>query len=114
MPLQAHVSAAKAAIDALSASCAIELGPRGITSNVIAPGPIFDTEGAERLMLKEQREQIARAVPVGRGGRVRDIADATVWLLAGSGDFVNGSVVVGEFLFFWGVFGWGLEGFADL
>ena len=53
-------------------------------------------------MLKEQREQIARAVPVGRGGRVRDIADATVWLLAGSGDFVNGSVVVGEFLFFLG------------
>ena len=62
-------------------------------------------------MLKEQREQIARAVPMGRGGRVRDIADATVWLLAGSGDFVNGSVVVGEFLFFFGVsFGGSLVG----
>lgn len=44
MPFQAHVSVAKAGIDALSNSVAIEYGPRGVTSNIIAPGPIAQTE----------------------------------------------------------------------
>jgi peroxisomal 2,4-dienoyl-CoA reductase len=38
------VSVAKAGIDALSHSIAIEYGPRGMTSNIIAPGPIAQTE----------------------------------------------------------------------
>jgi peroxisomal 2,4-dienoyl-CoA reductase len=44
MPFQTHVSVAKAGIDALSHSIAIEYGPRGMTSNIIAPGPIAQTE----------------------------------------------------------------------
>jgi len=44
MPFQAHVSVAKAGIDSLSNSVAIEYGPRGVTSNIIAPGPIGQTE----------------------------------------------------------------------
>lgn len=43
-PFQTHVSVAKAGIDSLSNSVAIEYGPRGITSNIIAPGPIAQTE----------------------------------------------------------------------
>lgn len=43
-PFQAHVSVAKAGIDALSHSVAIEFGPLGVTSNIIAPGPIASTE----------------------------------------------------------------------
>lgn len=43
-PYQAHVSVAKAGIDALSHSVAIEYGPLGVTSNIIAPGPIASTE----------------------------------------------------------------------
>jgi NAD(P)-dependent dehydrogenase (short-subunit alcohol dehydrogenase family) len=39
-PYQAHVSAAKAAVDALSRVLAVEEGPMGVRSNVIAPGPI--------------------------------------------------------------------------
>lgn len=44
MPFQSHVAVAKAGIDALSHSVAIEFGPLGVTSNVIAPGPIGQTE----------------------------------------------------------------------
>lgn len=44
MPFQTHVSVAKAGVDALSHSVAIEFGPLGVTSNIIAPGPIASTE----------------------------------------------------------------------
>jgi NAD(P)-dependent dehydrogenase (short-subunit alcohol dehydrogenase family) len=44
-PYQAHVSAAKAAVDALSQVLAVEEGPHGVRSNIIAPGLIADTEG---------------------------------------------------------------------
>jgi len=93
-PLQSHVSAAKAAIDALSASAALELGPRGVTSNVIAPGPIANTEGMSRLVGDAQREAATRVVPLGRYGRVKEIADATVWLFGDAGNYINGAVVV--------------------
>lgn len=41
---QTHVAVAKAGVDALSNNAAIEFGPRGVTSNIIAPGPIASTE----------------------------------------------------------------------
>ena len=95
-PLQAHVSAAKAAVDALSTSCAIELGPRGITSNIIAPGAIAGTEGLERLARKEDLERAASANPMQRLGTVKDIADATVFLCSDAGEHVNGTGLVGK------------------
>lgn len=51
--LQAHVSAAKAGVDALSNVIAVEEGPRGIRSNIIAPGAIRGTEGMERLSARD-------------------------------------------------------------
>jgi len=94
MPLQAHVSAAKAAIDALSSSCALELGPRGIRSNVIAPGGIADTEGLRRLTRPQDAEAAHKGSPLQRMGTVKDIADATVWMLGDAAGFLNGEVVV--------------------
>ncbi|KAI9889587.1 MAG: hypothetical protein M1814_005190 [Vezdaea aestivalis] len=93
-PLQAHVSSAKAAVDALSASLAIEYGPRGVTSNVIAPGPIAGTEGMERLARANDVDSYARSIPLGRWGSVRDIADAGVYLFGPAGRYCNGSVLV--------------------
>ena len=90
------MSVAKAGIDALSGSCAIELGPRGITSNIISPGAIAGTEGFERLAQKEHRENAAREIPLGRIGTVKDISDATVYLFSDAGSYVNGEVLVGE------------------
>ncbi|KAL9099579.1 MAG: hypothetical protein Q9163_004947, partial [Psora crenata] len=97
MPLQTHVSVAKAGVDALSHSVALELGPRGITSNVIAPGPIQGTEGMERLARPQDLEDATRRVPVGRLGKVKDIADGTVYLFGDAGNFVNGQILVSKF-----------------
>jgi peroxisomal 2,4-dienoyl-CoA reductase len=96
MPLQTHVMAAKAAVDALSSSCAIELGPRGITSNVISPGAIAGTEGVDRLIRKEDMDAASKRTPMGRVGTVKDITDATVWLCSEGGAFINGTIMVGK------------------
>ncbi|KAA1098031.1 hypothetical protein PGT21_026957 [Puccinia graminis f. sp. tritici] len=67
-PLQAHVSSAKAGVDALSQSVAVEFGPHGIRSNVIAPGPIGDTEGMSRLSTPESQKNILKNIPLQRFG----------------------------------------------
>jgi peroxisomal 2,4-dienoyl-CoA reductase len=95
-PLQAHVSVAKAGVDALAVSVAIEQGPRGITSNVIAPGPVEGTEGIDRLSKKESRAMSKKGVPMGRYGTTKEIADATVFLFSDAGNFVNGETLVGK------------------
>lgn len=95
-PLQAHAAAAKAAVDALSATASIEYGPRGITSNVITPGPIAGTEGMARLgdRRSEQSGAAFKAVPLQRYGTVKEIADGTVYLFSDAGNYVNGEVLV--------------------
>ena len=90
---QAHVCAAKAGVNALSDCISIEYGPKGITSNVIAPGPIAGTEGMSRLLQSEHRDAAIRSVPVQRFGLVKEVADATVFLFADTGNFVNGAYI---------------------
>ncbi len=96
MPLQSHAAVAKAGIDALSATAAIEFGPRGVTSNIITPGPIFGTEGMARLGSRESESSGAafKKVPLQRYGSVKEIADGTVYLFSDAGNFVNGDVLV--------------------
>jgi peroxisomal 2,4-dienoyl-CoA reductase len=94
-PLQSHVSIAKAGVDAMSVAVAIEQGPKGITSNVIAPGPIAGTEGMERLSQKESRGRTGAMIPSQRMGTVKEIADATVYLFSDTGNYVNGETIVG-------------------
>jgi 2,4-dienoyl-CoA reductase [(3E)-enoyl-CoA-producing], peroxisomal len=80
-PYQVHVSSAKAAVDALSAVLAVEEGPRGIRSNVIAPGPIANTEGMSRLApIVPGGHDVNGTYPLGRLGDIKDIANATVFL----------------------------------
>lgn len=93
-PLQTHVAAAKAAVDALCYATAIEQGPRGITSNLIAPGPIANTEGVERLSQAGGRQENAKSIPTGRYGEVKEIADATVYLFSDAANYVNGLALV--------------------
>ena len=97
-PLQTHVSVAKAGVDALSNAASIEFGPRGVTSNVIAPGPIGGTEGMERLAKSEDVGASKKNVPLGRWGTVKEIADAAVYLFSDAANYVSGQTLIGKFL----------------
>ncbi|KAH7187505.1 oxidoreductase [Fusarium oxysporum] len=96
VPYQSHVAAAKAGVDALSASVALEYGPRGLTSNVISPGGIEGTEGLQRLSSEASREsgEAARNIPLGRYGLLKEVSDATVFLFSEAGNYINGHVLV--------------------
>ncbi|KAI0762330.1 NAD(P)-binding protein [Fomes fomentarius] len=93
-PYQVHVSAAKAAVDATSAVLAVEEGPYGVRSNVIAPGPIAGTEGMDRLSSKgPDGSQYTLQIPVGRYGDVKEIANAAVFLFSPAARFITGQVL---------------------
>jgi peroxisomal 2,4-dienoyl-CoA reductase len=93
-PLQLHVSAAKAGVDALTRNLAVEWGRYKIRVNAIAPGPIEDTEGMTRLVPEEIRERLRGRIPLGRFGRIKDIEQAAVFLCSDAASFVNGAILV--------------------
>jgi peroxisomal 2,4-dienoyl-CoA reductase len=93
-PMQLHVSAAKAGVDALTRNLAVEWGRYGIRVNAIAPGPIEDTEGMTRLVPEPIRERLKKAVPLGRFGRIADIERAAVFLCSDAASFINGAILV--------------------
>lgn len=73
-------------------------------ATVIAPGPIMDTEGYERLSTgtAEEQAQTARArVPLGRFGAVNDIANASVFLFSQAANWITGQIIVRATLFPW-------------
>jgi len=93
-PMQLHVSAAKAGVDALTRNLAVEWGRYGIRVNAIAPGPIEDTEGMQRLVPEPIKERLKKAVPLGRFGRIADIEKAAVFLCSDAASFISGAVLV--------------------
>lgn len=93
-PLQLHVSAAKAGVDALTRNLAVEWGRHGIRVNAIAPGPIEDTEGMTRLVPEPVKERLRKNVPLGRFGRIADIERAAVFICSDAASFINGTVLV--------------------
>ncbi|KIM56574.1 hypothetical protein SCLCIDRAFT_1220258 [Scleroderma citrinum Foug A] len=94
-PYQGHVSAAKAGVDALSAVLAVEEGPRGVRSNVIAPGPIANTEGLSRLSNQAPSSPgTFFPYPLGRVGEVQDIASVGVFLLSDAASYITGQVLL--------------------
>jgi peroxisomal 2,4-dienoyl-CoA reductase len=93
-PMQLHVSAAKAGVDALTRNLAVEWGAHGIRVNAVAPGPIEDTEGMKRLVPEPVKERLRRQIPLGRFGRIRDVEQAAVFLCSDAASFINGAVIV--------------------
>jgi peroxisomal 2,4-dienoyl-CoA reductase len=89
---QAHAGAAKAGIDALTKVFANELGPKNIRVNGIAPGPIADTVGMDKLSSGKSAEALSELVPLGRYGTKAEIAQAALYLYAA--DYVTGHTLV--------------------
>lgn len=93
-PMQLHVSAAKAGVDALTRNLAVEWGRYGIRVNGIAPGPIEDTEGMSRLVPEPIKERLRKNIPLGRFGRIADIERAALFLCSDAASFINGAILV--------------------
>src|SRR5881398_1124636 len=93
-PMQLHVSAAKAGVDALTKNLAVEWGRYGIRVNAIAPGPIADTEGMKRLVPEPIKEKLLKRIPLGRFGFIKDIENAAVFLCSDAANYINGAVIV--------------------
>jgi len=93
-PMQLHVSAAKAGVDALTRNLAVEWGRYGIRVNAIAPGPIEDTEGMRRLLPEQIKDRLRKNIPLGRFGRIADIEKAALFLCSDAASFINGTVLV--------------------
>lgn len=93
-PMQLHVSAAKAGVDALTRNLAVEWGRYGIRVNAIAPGPIGDTEGMKRLVPEPIKEKLRQRIPLGRFGEIADIERAAVFLCSEAAGYINGTVLV--------------------
>jgi peroxisomal 2,4-dienoyl-CoA reductase len=114
-PQMAHATAAKAGVDALTRTLAVEWAPQGIRVNAIAPGPI-PTEGVRKAftpppdsgipdvfaVADERMAAFARkAIPLGRWGTPRDIANMVAFLASPAGDWITGAIFVvdgGEWL----------------
>ena len=91
---QAHASAAKAGVDSLTRTLAVEWGPYGIRVNGIAPGPTEGTEGVSRLTNDESRANAVRSCPLGRLTAIDDVANASLFLCSEAAAFVNGVTLV--------------------
>lgn len=91
---QVHVCAAKAGIDQVTRTLALEWGPSGVRVNSVAPGPIRGTEGMARLAPTAAAEDAwTRAVPLGRFGETEDIWNAVDWLTSAASSYVTGVVM---------------------
>jgi NAD(P)-dependent dehydrogenase (short-subunit alcohol dehydrogenase family) len=114
-PLMAHATAAKAGVDALTRTLAVEWAPQRIRVNAIAPGPI-PTDGVKKAFMPpadggapdvfavvdRRMEQFAReTIPLGRWGAPEDIANMVAYLASPAGDWITGAIFVidgGEWL----------------
>ena len=88
---QANYSAAKAGLIGLSRATARELASRGITCNVVAPGPV--TTAMTDALSEDRREELAKQVPLGRFGTPEEVAASVAFLASDLAGYITGAVV---------------------
>jgi NAD(P)-dependent dehydrogenase (short-subunit alcohol dehydrogenase family) len=92
-PMQAHVCAAKAGVDMLVKTLAMEWGPAGVRVMSIWPGPIDETEGMQRLAGDpDVRRRVEQALPLRRFGTKDEVAQLAVFLASPAAAYVTGSI----------------------
>jgi 3-oxoacyl-[acyl-carrier protein] reductase len=90
-PGQANYAAAKAGIVGFSKSLAREVGSRHITVNCVAPG--FIETDMTRALPADQVKKLVENVPLGRLGRVEDVAQAVLFLCSPAASYITGATV---------------------
>lgn len=101
-PLMAHATAAKAGVDALTRTLALEWARDRITVNAVAPGPIptegvrkaFTPPGSEAPDLFGMEKYAAETIPLGRWGTPDDIGQMVTFLASPAGDWITGAIMV--------------------
>ena len=88
---QSNYAAAKAGMIGFTKSLAREVGVRGITVNAIAPG-FIETDMTDSLS-DDQKEALARQIPMGRLGAVNEVAEAVLFLAGDSGSYITGQTI---------------------
>jgi 3-oxoacyl-[acyl-carrier protein] reductase len=88
---QANYAASKAGLVGLARSLARELGSRGITSNVIAPG--FVDSDMTAVLPEQRKAAIMAAVPLGRFGSADEVAAAVAFLAGRDAAYITGAVI---------------------
>jgi NAD(P)-dependent dehydrogenase (short-subunit alcohol dehydrogenase family) len=91
-PETAHYSAAKAAINSLARSMAVDLAPHGVVVNAIAPGWV-DTPMIAEFVAEATDEDLARINPLARLGRPDEIANVLAYLATDAPEFLTGSTL---------------------
>ncbi|MEN9711069.1 MAG: hypothetical protein RL441_1061 [Actinomycetota bacterium] len=90
-PGQVNYSASKAGLVGVARSIARELGSRGVTANVIAPG--FIETDMTAVLSDEQKAKIIANVPLGRYGQVNEVAGVVTFLASEAGAYISGAVI---------------------
>jgi 3-oxoacyl-[acyl-carrier protein] reductase len=90
-PGQVNYAASKSGLVGMARSMARELGSRGITANVVAPGYV-DTD-MTAVLTDEQKAGIRDQVPLGRYARPEEVAGAVTWLASDAAAYVTGAVI---------------------
>lgn len=90
-----HSACAKAGVLAMTRTLAVEWGSKyGIRANAIAPGPIANTGGADRLWPSEEAyQQTINSIPAKRLGQSEEVANLAYFLLSPESDFINGDCI---------------------
>ncbi|GAF23911.1 2,4-dienoyl-CoA reductase [Bacillus sp. JCM 19047] len=90
-----HSASAKAGVLAMTKTLAVEWGATyGIRVNAIAPGPIEDTGGVDKLIQSEKAHQMAlKSIPMKRFGKGEEVAKLAHYLLSPEGSYINGTCI---------------------
>lgn len=91
-PGQANYAASKAGLVGLTKTIARELGPKGITANVVAPG-FIDTDMTANLP-QAIKDEVVKTIPLRRLGRVEEIAHAVSFVASDLAGYLTGQVLV--------------------